>query len=254
MGGNNKNQGIHLPSFSLVIPCHNEADNILKLLEEIQEHLTGLSYEILVIDDCSTDNTLDVLKTALRTIKNLRVIHHQKNSGQSKALHTGVQMARAQVIVTMDGDGQNNPADIPMLLEEYKKARGRPFLLVTGWRKQRRDTWKKRISSTIANGIRKRVLKDYTPDTGCGLKVFKKDDFLTLPFFDHMHRFLPALFLAMGGEVISREVSHRERRGGKSHYGTWDRLWVGIVDLFGVLWLKKRLKSTHILELEGHED
>jgi len=167
-----------------------------------------------------------------------------RNCGQSAAVRTGVRMARAPLVATLDGDGQNDPADIPLLLEKYRAANGddaRP-LLIAGQRAQRRDTGLRRLSSRIANGVRAWLLDDATPDTGCGLKLFARDHFLALPFFDHLHRFMPALFIREGGRVLSVPVNHRPRERGQSHYGVWNRLWVGIVDIAGVLWLKSRGK------------
>jgi dolichol-phosphate mannosyltransferase len=173
------------------------------------------------------------------------VVRHQAPQGQSFAVATGVRAARGRWIATLDGDGQNDPADIPRLLAARDAAGasaaspGGPLLLA-GYRKARSDSWLKRVSSRVANGVRGRLLGDSTPDTGCGLKLFEREAFLALPHFDHMHRFLPALFLRAGGSVISVEVGHRPRTRGRSHYGVMNRLWVGIVDIFGVLWLMKR--------------
>jgi dolichol-phosphate mannosyltransferase len=176
-----------------------------------------------------------------RQIESLRVFAHQRQSGQSAAIRTGVKAARGSLIVTLDGDGQNDPADIPKLLNTYRQqAATDPQVLITGQRAKRQDSFVKRLSSKIANGIRSSLLGDATPDTGCGLKIFRREDFLEMPGFDHMHRFLPALMLRSGGRVISVEVSHRPRERGQSNYGTFDRLWVGITDLIGVMWLKRR--------------
>src|SRR6185295_15201238 len=185
----------------------------------------------------------------MRRFPRLRVLVHAASCGQSTALLTGVRAARGEWIATLDGDGQNDPADIPKLLA----ARANGLAMIAGYRKSRRDTWIKRISSRIANGVRSRMLGDATPDTGCGLKLFRRATFLELPYFDHMHRFLPALVQRHGGRTVSVEVNHRPRSRGVSNYGTLDRLWVGIVDLFGVMWLKRRAKkpvvSEHITEL-----
>jgi dolichol-phosphate mannosyltransferase len=158
-----------------------------------------------------------------------------------------VRAARHSVIATLDGDGQNDPADIPRLLDDYLRGFAEGTRLVTGHRVQRRDTWLRRMSSRIANGVRSRLLHDHTPDTGCGLKVFARDDFLALPFFDHMHRFLPALIARHGGRIVSLPVNHRPRTRGKSKYGVTNRLWVGITDLLGVMWLRRRAVQPEIV-------
>jgi dolichol-phosphate mannosyltransferase len=182
-------------------------------------------------------------------------LRHLRNSGQSAAIITGVRAARAPWIVTLDGDGQNDPADIPALLA---RTRGVPTdaapAMVAGWRVARQDTWLKRVSSKIANGVRGWILSDHTPDGGCGLKAFRRDVFLKLPCFDHMHRFLPALFERAGGAVVSVPVGHRPRSRGRSHYGLHDRLWSGIVDLFGVIWLGRRMTFPDAVELTASAD
>lgn len=235
--------------FSVVIPAHNEAGNIQGLLLEIGRLIKNkVDWEVLVVDDASDDDTLKVLKEMRIQAPWLRVILHGKRAGQSLALLSGIRYAKGEIIITMDGDGQNDPADMFRLLDVYEKNES-SFCLVVGKRSKRKDTWIKRISSRIANKIRSTLLRDNTPDTGCGLKVFKRSDFLALPWFDHMHRFLPALFKAMGGQVISVEVSHRARKKGLSHYGTLDRLWAGIWDLIGVYWLLRRIKFVQAKEL-----
>lgn len=240
-------------SLSVVVPVHNEAENIEPLLNEITSALTNFSdYEIIYIDDGSTDNTLEVLKNAQQKIPNLRVFHHQKSCGQSAAIFTGIKAAKFPIIATLDGDGQNNPADICHLhanLQTQREANSK-LAMIAGWRNQRHDSQWRLISSKIANGIRATLLGDATPDTGCGLKVFLRDAALELPFFDHYHRFLPALMLRGGYQVISLSVSHRARERGVSKYGTLDRLWVGISDILGVMWLKTRMKKTEVIEIE----
>lgn len=235
---------------SVVVPVHNEADNVEPLILEIQAALDGIvTYEIIYIDDCSRDGTPEKLVQLNRRIEALRVLSHKKQSGQSAAVRTGVKAAAAPLVATLDGDGQNNPADIPNLLQAYGAQAGDdPRLLIAGHRAQRQDNFTKRLSSKIANAIRSRLLGDSTPDTGCGLKVFRAEDFLDLPSFDHMHRFLPALMIRSGGRVLSVEVSHRPRERGKSKYGTLDRLWVGITDIIGVLWLKRRSINPEVEE------
>ncbi len=229
------------PQLAVVVPVHNEAGNITPLIGEVSQCLDGrYDYEIVYVDDGSSDSTAAELVQAAAHIPALRVITHRRRWGQSAAIWTGVQAARAPVIATLDGDGQNDPADIPRLLGELDKARDKTLLLVAGHRARRRDTWAKRISSRIANGVRSRLLGDDTPDTGCGLKVFARAAFLDMPRFDHMHRFLPALMVRRGGAVISVPVNHRARGRGTSNYGVFDRLGVGIVDLLGVMWLLRR--------------
>jgi dolichol-phosphate mannosyltransferase len=235
---------------SVVIPAYNEAENIPLLVAEVCDHLDGaLDYEVIVVDDCSDDNTREVLQESRRQHPRLRVLHHGSRCGQSAAICSGVQAARAHWIATLDGDGQNDPADI---LDLYHAMDSSPdtLLLVAGYRRQRRDTWLKRLSSRIANKVRAAILKDATPDTGCGLKVFARATFLALPQFDHMHRFLPALVRRLGGTVLSIDVRHRPRQRGKSKYGLHNRLWVGIVDLLGVWWLQRRGFRPDVSELD----
>jgi len=224
---------------SVVVPVHEEAGNVRPLLDEIRGALAGQSeYEIVYVDDGSTDATLDDLKGAMADEPRLVVVRHRTRCGQSAALHTGVRTARGTWIATLDGDGQNDPADIPRLFAQARAA-GRG-VMVAGHRLRRRDTWTKRLCSRVANAVRRRVLGDATPDSGCGLKVFARETYLALPCFDHMHRFLPALFLAYGSRVEIAAVNHRPRRTGRSKYGTLDRFGVGVVDLLGVLWLQRR--------------
>lgn len=226
---------------SVVIPVCNEEENVRPLAEEIRQVLQGLQpFEIIFVDDGSTDGTRAALIKAREHIPELRLLEHSRRSGQSAAVYTGVLAARAEWIATLDGDGQNDPADIPALIAA-QAAGGTNLKLVMGNRKaSRKDTWLRRISSSIANGVRGWFLKDRTPDAGCGIKLFERARFLHLPRFDHMHRFLPALFLSSGAQVISVPVRHRPRTHGASKYGLFNRLWVGIVDLFGVRWLLKR--------------
>jgi dolichol-phosphate mannosyltransferase len=225
---------------SVVIPVCDEAENVGPLAREIHAALAPYApSEIIFVDDGSTDGTVEALLAArARGIPELRVIRHERRSGQSAAICTGITSACAEWIVTMDGDGQNDPADIPRLLaarQQHGAAR-----LVTGHRVARRDTWLRRLSSRVANGVRGRLLDDRTPDTGCGIKLLHRDTFLELPRFDHMHRFLPALFQRAGSGIVSVPVAHRPRTRGASKYGLHDRLWAGIVDLFGVMWLIRR--------------
>jgi dolichol-phosphate mannosyltransferase len=235
---------------SIIIPVRNEADNIEPLLEEIGAALDGqFTYEVICVNDGSTDGTAAHLITAARESPRLRVIHHTESCGQSAALWSGVRAARAPWIATLDGDGQNDPADIPKLLAVLRDPSAPTGLrLVTGHRRKRRDSPIKRLSSRIANGVRARLLGDRTPDTGCGLKLVHRESYLSLPFFDHMHRFLPALVQRHGGVSVSIEVNHRPRTRGRSNYGMHDRLWAGIVDLIGVMWLKRRMKHPRIVD------
>jgi dolichol-phosphate mannosyltransferase len=237
------------PSLSVVVPVHDEAANLAPLIHEIREALRGhIEYEIVYVDDGSTDDTPDRLRALQQDVPELRVIRHRRGCGQSAAIHTGVRHARGRYIATLDGDGQNDPADIPRLLEALLATPATGARMVAGQRAQRHDSAVRRLSSRVANGVRGALLQDRTPDTGCGLKLFPRALFLEFPFFDHMHRFLPALALRHGGEVVSVPVNHRPRERGRSHYGIGNRLWVGIVDLFGVLWLVRRMKRPEHVE------
>ena len=224
---------------SVVIPVMNEAANVRPLAAEIASVLGGrIPYELLFVDDGSTDGTAEVLAGLARDDAHVRVLAHTCNRGQSAAVRTGVKAARAAVIAVLDGDGQNDPKDIPALYGRLVS--GKAVSMVIGERRRRNDSWLRRLSSRIANAVRSRVLKDGVRDTGCGLKVFYREAFLELPAFDHMHRFLPALLQRNGGRVCSVPVNHRARRHGESKYGIHNRLWVGITDLFGVMWLQRR--------------
>lgn len=234
---------------SVVVPVHNERDNVLPLIEEIAAALRGhVAFEIVYVDDASRDDTLTVLREAKQRFPELRVVRHLAQSGQSTAVRTGVKHARGQWIATLDGDGQNDPADIPKLLAARDRA-APGVKLFAGWRVNRRDDFVKRISSKIANGVRSRLLRDATPDTGCGIKLFDRELFLDLPAFDHMHRFLPALVQRAGFGIESVPVNHRPRTRGVSKYGMWNRLWVGLSDLRGVAWLIRRNRRTQTEEV-----
>ncbi|TBR35918.1 MULTISPECIES: glycosyltransferase [Dyella] len=238
-----------MPQLSVVVPVFNERDNIPPLLAEIAGALRGkVDFEIVYVDDDSSDDSRQVLGNEKAKYPELRVIHHVSRSGQSTAVWNGVRAAKGTWIATLDGDGQNDPADIPKLLAARDTA-GPRVRLFAGWRTTRRDSFNKRISSKIANAVRSRMLKDATPDTGCGLKLFERDVFLRLPYFDHMHRYLPALVKRAGYESQSVPVGHRPRTAGTSKYGMLDRLWVGIADLRGVAWLMRRGKVTEVEEL-----
>jgi dolichol-phosphate mannosyltransferase len=238
-----------MPQLSVVVPVFNERDNIPPLLAEIAAALRGrVDYEIVYVDDCSADDSAAVLAAEKASHPELRVLRHLARSGQSTAIWNGVRAARAPWIATLDGDGQNDPADIPVLLAARTAATA-DVRLFAGWRTTRRDSFNKRISSKIANAVRSRMLKDATPDTGCGLKLFEREVFLRLPYFDHMHRYLPALVKRAGYASQSVPVSHRPRTRGTSKYGMLDRLWVGLADLRGVAWLMRRAKVTGVEEL-----
>jgi dolichol-phosphate mannosyltransferase len=233
---------------SIVIPVKNEAENIAPLVSEIRAALDGVApYEIIYVDDGSSDRTAAEIAALAASFPALRLIRHAKSCGQSAAVRTGVKAARAAWIATLDGDGQNDPADLPRLWEMARAEPQGSRLLIAGQRKKRRDSFMKRISSRIANAIRARLLGDGTPDTGCGLKLFRRGLFLDLPYFDHMHRFLPALVQREGGRVVSVMVNHRPRARGISNYGTLDRLAVAFADLAGVIWLQRRSKLPEIL-------
>jgi dolichol-phosphate mannosyltransferase len=232
---------------SVVVPVRNEALNIVPLIAEIRVALAGVPHEIVYVDDGSDDDTLAVLTEAALG-GGLRVLRHRVGCGQSAAIVTGVRAARGAWIATLDGDGQNDPADIPALYAraQAENSGAERRLLIVGHRTRRRDGVVKRLTSRLANGVRAALLGDATPDTGCGLKMFTREAFLELPAFDHMHRFLPALFIRAGGRVVSVPVNHRPRTRGASKYGTLDRLWVGIFDLMGVFWLQRRWKRPEI--------
>jgi len=234
---------------SVVIPVKNEAGNIAPLVAEIAAALDGmLDYEIIYIDDGSSDATAGEIGRLQHAMPRLRLLRHAACCGQSAAIRSGVRAARGRWIATLDGDGQNDPADIPALWRLAAASPASPPLLIAGQRVRRQDSWSKRQASRLANAVRARLLRDDTPDTGCGLKLFPRQLFLDLPYFDHMHRFLPALALREGGVVVSVPVNHRPRRRGTSKYGVFDRLWVGIADLLGVIWLRRRLVRAQVSE------
>jgi dolichol-phosphate mannosyltransferase len=232
---------------SIVIPVKDEAANVAPLIFEIRSALNGLiAYEVIFVDDGSEDATSAEIARLQTDVPQLRLLRHRHNCGQSAAIRTGVRAARAAWIATLDGDGQNDPADILTLWQIGHTASEAKPVLLTGYRADRQDSWAKRVASRFANHVRRRLLSDDTPDTGCGLKLFPRSLFLDLPYFDHMHRFLPALVLREGGMVQSVPVNHRPRRQGMSKYGIFDRLAVGAVDLFGVIWLKRRAACPQI--------
>jgi dolichol-phosphate mannosyltransferase len=226
---------------SVVVPVHDEADNVGPLAWEISAALElHRPFEIIFVDDGSSDGTAAAVVAArLAGVAEIRLLQHAVRCGQSAAVYTGISAARADCVATLDGDGQNDPADLPLLLQVYA-AKLDACPLIVGNRTLRHDDWQRRLASRIANGVRSRLLRDGTPDTGCGIKVMHRATFLGLPYFDHMHRFLPALFQRAGSAVISVAVNHRPRTRGKSKYGIGNRLWVGLIDLFGVRWLLRR--------------
>lgn len=234
--------GIVPPDLSIVIPVHNESANIAGLLAEIRDVLgEDANYEVIVVDDASDDGTPELLREIGQTMAALRTVRHASQRGQSASVLSGVRAARAAWVATLDGDGQNDPADIPLLLAA-RDQEGAPANLhmVAGHRANRHDNWLRRASSRIANAVRGWALRDAIPDSGCGLKLFSRAAFVALPHFDHYHRFLPALIKRNGGAVLSVAVSHRPRGGGHSHYGVFNRLWIGVIDLIGVMWLRRR--------------
>ena len=230
---------------SVVVPVMNEAENVEPLIAEIQQAFAkdkARRYEIVYVDDGSTDTTLDVLRRLRSTVTVLRVVVHEQNSGQSAAIRSGARAARGRLIVTLDGDAQNDPADIPALLAAYDEGADPALRMVAGQRRKRQDSFAKRWASRWANRIRQWALNDQTRDTGCGLKVFSREAFFELPYFDHMHRFLPALMQRQGYAVKLVDVNHRHRLRGQSKYGVLDRALVSISDLLGVMWLRRRCR------------
>lgn len=241
------------PELAVVVPVKNEADNVLPLIEEIYAALKDrLPFEIIYVDDGSDDATPTRLDEAQQRFPMLRIVRHGASCGQSQAVHSGVRAARAPWIATLDGDGQNDPADIPAMLDRRDQeaaAHGADIsrVMIAGHRQKRQDNGLRKMSSKVANKVRSSMLKDDTPDSGCGLKLFARETFLAFPRFDHMHRFLPALIRRDGGLVVSVRVNHRPRERGVSKYGVWNRLWVGIIDLFGVWWLQRRARNPKVV-------
>ena len=237
------------PALSVVVPVHDEEDNVAPLIEEIVAALRGkIAFEIVFVDDGSHDATGAKLRHALDYYPELRVLRHAQRSGQSAALRSGVKAARGRWIATLDGDRQNDPADIPKLLAARAAGDAQTGLYI-GWRVQRQDSPGKRRAARIANGLRRWWLRDGTPDTGCGLKLFAREAYLDLPWFDHMHRFLPALMKRAGWRTVSVPVNHRARTSGESKYTNLQRAWVGLADLRGVAWLMRRATRSVVEEV-----
>ncbi|MCR9225478.1 MAG: glycosyltransferase family 2 protein [Hyphomonas sp.] len=235
---------IQTPEFSICVPMHNEAGNAEQLVSEIAAALEGRAYEMVITDDASTDDTRAVLAGLKDTYPQLRVISHRQNAGQSRALRTAIQHARSPIVGTLDGDGQNDPADLPALYRSLTRADAPEGLaMVMGRRASRKDSAWKKFGSSFANSIRKRLLRDDCDDSGCGIKVIKRDVFLALPYFDHMHRYMPALMNAEGLKVEFLNVNHRERGAGKSKYTNFGRLIDALSDLRGVMWLIRRRRN-----------
>lgn len=227
------------PDISVVVPVFDEEGAAPALAREIAAAFAGRQVEIIFVDDASRDGTRAALAALKAEIPQLRVLSHRRNSGQSRAIRSGIMAARAPVIVTLDGDGQNDPADGPALVEALL-AGGPDVAMVGGERVRRQDSRAKKVASRLGNGVRKRLLRDTADDTGCGLKAFRREAFLRLPYFDHIHRYLPALMLREGYRVEFRPVGHRHRQTGRSKYTNLGRLWASASDLLGVMWLQSR--------------
>jgi dolichol-phosphate mannosyltransferase len=239
---------------SIVVPVRNEAGNVAPLIEEIAAALDGRwRYEIIYVNDGSTDATPALIAAIMKSRANLRRIDHASSSGQSAAVRSGVRAARGAIVATLDGDGQNNPAFLPALIAAVQNGGGRVGL-AAGQRVGRKDTGFKKLQSRVANTVRNAILRDGTRDTGCGLKAFPHEAFLSMPYFDGLHRFLPALMRREGYDIAYVDVIDRPRHSGVSNYGFFDRLWIGIMDLFGVWWLIRRKKPTPVAtEVTFHE-
>ena len=232
------------PDVSVIIPVHNESGAIVTLIEEIEAALSGFGYEIIVVDDCSKDDTLEVLQNAKATHPNLKVFSHIKNAGQSRAIYSGLQFATAPLIGVLDGDGQNDPVDFPKMLRILTAPDApKKLAMVQGMRLKRQDTKAKKYASKIANAVRQKLLNDGAVDSGCGIKIVRKEVFDTLPYFDHMHRYMAALVKQAGFETQFIEVHHRPRETGQSKYTNIGRLVAALTDLIGVIWLGTRRKN-----------
>ena len=237
---------------SVVIPIYNEEGNIINLIDELIPIVDKIGGEIIIVDDNSNDGSRDlILKKKNNVNTEILLLKHSKQYGQSAGLLTGIKAAKNDLIVTLDGDGQNDPKDITSMIKVWEDNNENSSLLVIGHRQNRQDNWSRRYASLMAKRFRKFILKDSTPDSGCGIKVFSRNLFLSLPYFDHIHRFLPALTRRHGGSVISHIVSHRNRSSGVSKYSNWQRFRVGLIDLYGVSWLIKR--SSFPIKLKDEE-
>lgn len=235
-----------VPVVSIVVPVRNEQDNVAPLIAEIAAALDGRwPYEIVYVNDGSTDATAERIAAEMQARNNLRHIRHAASAGQSAAVRSGVRAARGGIVATLDGDGQNDPAFLPELIAAIEQG-GARVGLAAGQRVGRKDTGFKKLQSRIANAVRNLILRDGTRDTGCGLKAFRREVFLALPYFDGLHRFLPALVRREGFDIVYVDVIDRPRRSGVSNYGFFDRLWIGIMDLAGVWWLIRRKKATPV--------
>ncbi len=228
-------------SVSVILPARNEAGNLVQVLRDISQAMQATPHEIIVVDDGSTDGTEEILRTQTPAIAGLRLIRHITSCGQSAALRSGILAARGRIIATLDADGQNPASNLPGLVAPLLTDSADPRLgLVQGQRLARQDSWSKRIGSRIANGIRNALLRDGVRDSGCGMKAFPRDVYLGLAYFDHIHRFMPAMVQREGLTVMLLDVSHAERVAGRSNYNNAHRALVGIVDLIGVAWLLRR--------------
>ncbi len=226
-------------NFSIIVPVKNENENTVVLTTQIHRSCNSLNYELIFVDDGSTDHTINYLRNLKNNYTNIKVFSHEKSHGQSAAIRTGILNSKSKIIITMDGDLQNDPSDIPKMLKKFTSEKHN-LLLIGGVRKNRKDNFAKLVASRFGKLCRRFFLHDYHPDSGCGLKIFHKKLYLLMPYFHHMHRFFPALAVREGGKVIPFEVKHRARRLGKSNYTNFNRLIVGIYDIFGVIWLIKR--------------
>ncbi|MBU6298821.1 MAG: glycosyltransferase family 2 protein [Alphaproteobacteria bacterium] len=232
-------------ALSVVVPVKDEAENVGPLVREIATAVGGQpDSEIIFVDDGSSDGTSAALAALKSEFPSLRVIRHAANLGQSRAVRTGVRAAHGEIVVTLDGDGQNDPADIPKLLKElHRDGLSNGVGMVSGVRARRQDRFSRKLASRVGNRIRQWLLKDGATDSGCGLKAFRRDAYLALPYFDHSHRFLITLMIREGYSVRFVEVNHRPRLHGRSKYTNFNRMLVGIDDLLGVRWLQRRFRG-----------
>lgn len=239
---------VTISALSVVVPVHNEVGNITPLVEEIHAALAGIAHEIIYVDDASRDDSLGELRACAERFATLRILRNARQAGQSTSVLNGVRAAQHPWVATLDGDGQNDPLDIPRLVAALIE--DGEAVMAIGHRRKRRDSWLRRRASGIAKGARRLVLGDEVPDSGCGLKVLRRDAYLALPYFDHMHRFLPTLVQQGGQRVLSVAVNHRPRQRGQSKYGILDRATEGLIDIIGVAWLGLRNRRTPSEEVE----